>query len=88
MSPDDISATKVGRVFGKMRLEKPSTSERPRPWYVTESDLIHWATAYGIDLPGNLDPNKHTGTSGIDGTSGTSDDDIDPDDVLYEVFEL
>jgi len=54
--PDEITNRRIGRVLGRMRLEK-----MPRPggkgsrrWRVALGDLERWTAAYGMSLPAPL----------------------------------
>ena len=62
--PDRITDRRVGRVLGRMRLEK-----MPRPggkgsrrWRVTLGDLQRWTAAYGLILPA---PAAANGANGV-----------------------
>ncbi len=66
--PDRITDRRVGRVLGRMRLQK---TPRPggkgsRRWRVTLGDLQRWTAAYGLILPA---PAAANGTNGVDGTA-------------------
>jgi hypothetical protein len=47
---ETITARRVGRVLGKMRL-RPDRTARAKGWKMTFGDLLGSLTAYGIELP-------------------------------------
>jgi hypothetical protein len=53
LDPEAITARRVGRVLGKMRLKSDRTTKR-RGWKTSLSDLRGWVTAYGIEAPEEL----------------------------------
>ncbi|MCK4316518.1 MAG: hypothetical protein KAX24_12180, partial [Anaerolineae bacterium] len=72
--PGRITDRRVGRVLGRMRLQK---APRPggkgsRRWRVTLGDLQRWTAAYGLILPA---PPAANGTNGADDTDGTAQHD-------------
>jgi hypothetical protein len=66
-----ITNRRVGRILGRIRLEKvPRPGGRgSRRWRVTLGDLQRWTAAYGLILPAPVAAN---GTNGVDGTNGTA----------------
>ena len=55
--PDRITDRRVGRILGRMRLEKVPRpgGKGSRRWRVTLGDLQRWTAAYGLILPAVMD---------------------------------
>ncbi len=72
--PDRITDRRVGRVLGRMRLQKPPRpgGKGSRRWRVTPGDLQRWTAAYGLILPPIP---AASGTNGADDTGGTARND-------------
>jgi hypothetical protein len=69
-NPERISADRVGRVMGQMRLKRgrKTGGKRSRQWYVTQGDLEHWTKSYGLEMPELI----HQGGLNISVPSGLS----------------
>jgi hypothetical protein len=54
--PDEITNRRIGRVLGRMRLEKVPRpgGKGSRRWRVALGDLERWTAAYGMSLPAPL----------------------------------
>jgi hypothetical protein len=65
---DHITARRVGRVLGKMRL-KPDRDGKLKGWRVALSDLERWAASYGVPFDLSREstppPNGTNETNGI-----------------------
>jgi len=89
IDPESITARRVGRVLGKMRLRADRTAKR-KGWRITVGDILGWLTAYGIEPPEEF-ANLQTAPlpiNGIVGTNGTTAQ-LEPEtEPAREVFEL
>jgi len=65
--PDIVTSRRVGRVLGRMRLEKVPRpgGKGSRRWRVTLGDLERWTAAYGLTLPTPLAANSPDGVAAI-----------------------
>jgi hypothetical protein len=88
--PETITAKRVGRVFGKMRLQeipRPSGKTHPgapkpsraRIWRATKKVLRQWLVSYHLDIPDefkNISPPSSipNGVHGVNGVNGGSGD--------------
>ncbi len=70
MDPESITARRVGRVLGKMRL-RPERTNKAKGWKMTVGDLLNWLTAYGIEPPEEFAELQMAHPS-INGTNGTT----------------
>jgi hypothetical protein len=73
IAEESITARRVGRVLGKMRL-KADRSARCKGWRMTLGDLLGRLTAYDIPIPDEFAglqaaPLSTNGTAGADGTT-------------------
>jgi hypothetical protein len=65
IDPEKVKPQRVGQVFRRMRLSKPSRprGQKARIWKVTLADLIRLANGYGIPLPAEFDLSDKQDTS-------------------------
>jgi len=63
-----ITNRRVGRILGRMRLQKVPRpgGKGSRRWRVTLGDLERWTAAYGMLLPPLLTASGANGTAGND----------------------
>ena len=89
IDPESITARRVGRVLGKMRLRADRTTKR-RGWKMSLGDLLGWLTAYGIQAPDEFADlqTAPSHTNVIDDTNVITSQPEPAAEAEREVFEL